>query len=107
MSTRCYLITMAICLSGLLSCKDDEDEPTCSTAWGTELEQELNAVINAGNVYANDPSQSNCLSYKASYQAYVNALRPYGNCSALAGQSRADFEAALADAEDAIANLCD
>lgn len=107
MNTRWYFIAMAICLSVLFSCKDEEDEPTCSTAWGTELQSEINAMSNAAAVYANDPSQSNCLSYKASYQAYVNALRPYGNCSALTGQSRADFEAALDAAEDDIADLCD
>ena len=97
---------MAACFAGFFSCKDEEDEPTCSTAWSAEVQDELNAVVNAGNVWANDPSEANCLSYKAKYQAYINALRPYGDCSALTGQARVDFEAALDDAEAEVATLC-
>ena len=107
MTTKWCFIAMAVCFAGFFSCKDEEDEATCSTAWSTELQDELNAVVNAGNVWANDPSQANCLSYQASYQAYIDALRPYGNCSALTGQSRADFEAALEAAEEDIDTLCD
>lgn len=107
MSTKGYLIAAVLAFAGLVSCKDDEDEPTCSTAWGTELEAELNAVINAGTVWANDPSQANCLNYKAKYQDYIDALKPYGNCSALTGQSRTDFNNAVQEAEADIATLCD
>ena len=67
----------------------------------------LDAVINAGQLYANDPSDANCLTYKARYEDYLDALRPYGNCSALTGQSRTDFNAALEAAEDDVATLCD
>ena len=107
MSTKCYAIAAVILFTGFISCKDEEDEPTCSTAWGTELQAELNAVINAGQVYANDPSDANCLTYKARYEDYIDALRPYGNCSALTGQSRTDFNTALEAAEDDVATLCD
>ena len=100
-------IAVVICFGGFFSCKDEEDETPCSTAWSTELQAEMNAMVNAGNVWANDPSEANCISYKNSYQAYIKALRPYGNCSALTGQARADFEAALDDAEEDIATLCD
>lgn len=93
--------------TGFISCNDEDDEPACSTAWGTELQAELNAVVSASQVYANDPSQANCLTYKAKYEDYIDALRPYGNCSALTGQSRADFNAALEAAEDDVATLCD
>jgi hypothetical protein len=108
MSTKWYVVALVICVSAVFSCKDDDDNgPACSTAWSTELEDELNAVINAGTVWANDPSSDNCLEYKARYQAYINALRPYGNCSALTGQARADFDAALEAAEDDLETLCD
>jgi hypothetical protein len=108
MTTRWCFIAMAICLAGVLSCKDEkDDEPTCSTAWGTELQAELNAVVAAGNTWANDPSEANCNNYKSKYQAYITALRPYGNCSALTGQNRTAFEEALDDAEESLVTLCD
>ena len=98
---------MAVCLAAVFSCKDEDEEPTCSTAWGTELQDELNAVIAAGNTWAANQSEANCVAYKTKYQAYIDALRPYGNCNALTGQARVDFEEALNDAEDSIVNLCD
>ena len=98
---------MTVCFTAIFSCKDEEDEATCSTAWGVELQDELNAVTNAGVTWANDPSEANCNSYKSKYQAYLNALRPYGNCSALTGQLRTDFETALQDAEEGLVDLCD
>jgi len=109
MSTKWYLIALVVCFSGIFSCKDDDDDngPACSTAWSTELEDELNAVINAGTVWANDPTSDNCVNYKAKYQAYINALRPYGDCAALTGQNRTDFNNALKEAQDDLATLCD
>ena len=107
MKTRWCFIVMTFFFAGFFSCKDEEDEATCSTAWGVELQDELNAVNTAGLTWANDPSEANCNAYKSKYQAYINALRPYGNCSALTGQSRTDFETALEDAEESLIDLCD
>lgn len=107
MRTKWYLIAAVMLFTGFVSCKDEDDEPACSTAWGTELESELDAVISAGTVYANDPTPANCLTYKARYEDYLDALEPYGNCSALTGQSRTDFNAALKAAQDQVATLCD
>ena len=108
MNTKWLLVAMAACLLGFSSCKDEDDnnKPNCSTAWGTELQAELNAVINAGTAWSADPTPANCASYKAAYQAYINALRPYGNCSALTGQNREEFNDALEAAEDDLETLC-
>ena len=86
--------------------KDGDGVAPCSTAWGTELQNELTAVINAGTVYALDPSAANCNAYKAAYQDYINALKPYGNCATLTGQSRADWQKTLSDAEADVSTLC-
>lgn len=108
MNKKSLLVAVAALILGFGSCSKDEDsKPACSTAWSTELQDELNAVASAGSAWANDPTPANCNSYKTSYQAYINALKPYGNCSALTGQSRADFTAALQAAEDDLASLCD
>jgi hypothetical protein len=107
MNKTIILLAIATYSLGFVSCKDDEDDPaTCSTNWAVELETETNAVINAATLYGNDPSAANCTNYKASYQAYINALKPYGNCSALTGQDRTEFNNALAEAEADLATLC-
>lgn len=94
-------------LAVLISCdKDDDPEPACSIAWGTELQNEVNAINSAGTAYANDPSPANCAAYKTAYQNYINKLKPYGNCNALTGQNRIDFQNALQAAEDSVAGLC-
>jgi len=80
---------------------------SCSTAWATDLQDELTAVSNAGVAYATDPSTSNCNAYKAAYEAYINALEPYGECAELSGQSRTDWQEALQDARDSLTGLCD
>ncbi len=102
-----FLFVLIFCLTGLNSCTKKTDNITaCSVAWATDLQDEITALSNAGVVYANDPSTENCNAYKATYQAYINALEPYGNCSALTGQSRAAFDQALQDARDSLATLC-
>ena len=107
MKNLSYLSCIMILSLFLFSGCGDADEPAdCSFAWGTELQDELNAIITASNNYGNDPSASNCTALKAAYTGYVNALRPYGNCSALTGQNRADWEQALEDAEDNVDTIC-
>ena len=77
---------------GTISCGKDDDPEPCNYA--TELQAEINALNSALNVYVNDPSQANCISYRNALQAYVNAADDYSECSALAGQ-QAEFEAYL------------
>jgi hypothetical protein len=106
MKNKLLLLAFVAGSIAMPSCSKKDDPTPCSTAWGTELQTELNAVITAGQVYGNDPTPANCTSYKASYQAYINALKPYGDCSSLTGQQRTDFNTAVADAEADLATLC-
>jgi hypothetical protein len=53
-----------------------------------------------------DPSDANCNALKAAYQDYIDALRPYGNCPTLTGQSRTDWQNALNEAEADIDTIC-
>ena len=87
--------------------KDDDDKtPACSTNWSAELNDEINAVTSAATAYGNDPTTANCNAYKGSLQDYIDALRPYGNCNALTGQNRTEFERTLNDAEESLVDLC-
>jgi hypothetical protein len=99
------LIGIIFCSMVLFSCKKD-DPAACSTAWATELQEELTAVTDAFTTYSMDPSDANCIAVKEAYQDYIDALRPYGECSTLTGQSRTDWQNALDQAEDSIDTLC-
>jgi hypothetical protein len=92
----------ALLFMGVINCAKKEEEPPCSVAWAAELDDELDAVLAAAQAYGMNPSPTTCNAYKNAAQAYVDALQPYGNCAALTGQQRADWEAAVAAAEDAV-----
>ena len=86
--------------------KDGDGIAPCSTAWATDLQSELTAFVTAAGAYSSDPSDANCNAYKNAYQDYIDALKPYGNCATLTGQSRTDWQEAVADAEADVATLC-
>ena len=88
----------------IFSCK--KSPAICSTNWATELVDELNAVSTALTVYYMDQSEDNCNALKAAYQDYIDALRPYGKCENLTGQSRTDWQSALDEAEASIDTIC-
>lgn len=101
--TLLFFLVVAI----LISCDDEDDAPpACSVNWSTELQNEVNAISTAANAYIADPSAANCAAYKTAYQNYINKLEPYGNCTALTGQNRIDFQNALQSARDSVAGLC-
>ncbi|MDQ3141900.1 MAG: hypothetical protein M3Q56_06595 [Bacteroidota bacterium] len=86
------------------SCGGDDPKP-CSTAFGVELQAEINAFNSAAQTYSSNPTVANCIAYKAAAQAYVDALEPYGNCSTLTGQARTDWEASLAASKASVAAI--
>ena len=90
----------------LFSCKKDDVAPACSGAWATELSNEITAIGTAVSIYSTDPSDANCNSMKAAYQDYIDGLRSYGNCSALTGTSRSDWQQAIDDAESSLDDFC-
>jgi len=109
MKNLCFSI-LFLCAGfiGLISCGGDDAEVAvaCSIAWGTELQTEFTAITNAAAAYGADDSEANCNALKAAYQTYINALRPYGDCAALTGQNRTDFNNSLNDAEASLATIC-
>ena len=87
------ILFLSIGFIGLNACgsDDEKDIVACSTAWATELQPEFTAITNAAAAYGADYSEANCNAFKAAYQSYINALRPYGDCAAITGQNRTDF----------------
>lgn len=103
-----FLGLAILILSTLVSCNDDEevnDPGICGTAWAVAIEDEANDLSVATQAYATDQSTENCQAYKAALQAYIDALEPYGDCTMLTGQQRADWEAAVAEAEASIDDI--
>jgi len=91
---------------GSVGCKKTTTPaPGCSAAWANELSDEIAAFSAAAQTYSANPTQENCLAYKAAAQAYVDALEPYGNCAALTGQDRDAWQQALNDAQESVDNI--
>jgi hypothetical protein len=78
----------------------------CSYAWAADLQPEYNVITSAAVAYSQDPSAENCNALKAAYQDWIDALKPYGNCAALTGQDRVEWQQAVDDAEAKVATLC-
>ena len=98
-------VALIFSLAILFSCKKD-DPVLCSTAWATDLQNEITAIGTAATIYAQDPSDANCTALKDAYQDYIDALRPYGNCATLTGQDREAWQQALDEAEENLDTMC-
>ena len=79
-------IIAGICIMSIpfISSCGKDDPQSCN--YTTELQAEATAVSNAGVAYANDSSTANCLAYKASLEAYLNASEGVKACANAAGQ---------------------
>jgi hypothetical protein len=94
-----FALVLMVAVCGLWSCGGDDDNDGCSTAWASELTNEINAMSAAATTYALNPTVANCNAYKDAAQDYIDALEPYGNCATLTGQNRTDWQNALNDAQ--------
>ncbi len=103
-----FLGLTLLVLSTIVSCNEEEevnDPAICGTAWAVAVEEEANDLSLAAQNYATDPSSENCAAYKDALQSYIDALKPYGDCTTLTGQQRANWETAVAEAEASIDDI--
>lgn len=101
-----FSLFLAVTVSGFWNCsKDDDKTDPCSIAWANELSNEVDAMVNAMQTYASNPTTANCLAYKQAAQAYLNALKPYGSCATLTGQDRVAWQNAVDDAQESLDDL--
>jgi hypothetical protein len=107
MKKSALLFLVVFSMIGVLSCNknDDNNNDPCSTNWATELQAEVEDVTQAAQAYALNPTQENCLAYKAAAQAYLDALESYGDCAAMTGQLRVEWEQALEQAQETVDNI--
>ncbi|WP_186756723.1 hypothetical protein [Echinicola salinicaeni] len=87
------------------ACGSDDDEPNCSTAWASELQTESDLIVEASQEFGMSPNATTCEAYKDAYQVYINAIKPYGNCNALTGANKQEWEDAVEEAEQAVAAI--
>ena len=97
----------AIALCGLffvsIGCSKKDDGPTgCN--WALEVQAETEALSNAINTYASDPTTANCQAYINAYQNYLNALEDNLNCAGLNG-TQAELQAAINQAQAELNNI--
>lgn len=101
-----FILMLSVAGVAFWSCNKDKDNgDACSIAWSTELSDEINAMSAAAQAYGQNPSYENCMAYKNAAQAYLNALKPYGNCAALTGQDRVAWQNALDQAQQSVDEL--
>ena len=89
----------------LFSCKKESVGP-CSASWASDLGNEFTAISTAASIYSADPSEANCNDFKAAYQDYIDALKPYGDCATLSGASRTEWQNAINEAEGSLDDIC-
>lgn len=94
---------------GFSNCGGDDGDGSgnCNYNWAAGVQDEFTAISNAATAYGSNPTTETCNALKAAYQAYIDALEPYGDCALLTGADRQAFDQALADAEAELPNLCD
>jgi hypothetical protein len=101
-----FSLFLAVAVFGSWTCSDDNDDNGgCSTAWASELTDEANALISAAQTYGLNPTVANCNAYKQAAQKYLDALKPYGDCAALTGQERTDWQNAYNEAQTDVDNI--
>ncbi len=103
------LLFMAASFFVTPSCKDDEkDAANCAANYSSDLSAATSALTSAASVYyaIPSPTTADCNTFKAAYQAYLDALQPYTGCAAFTSQQQADLAQAIQDAQDDLATLC-
>jgi hypothetical protein len=105
---KMYVLLVFAMVLGLVSCKKDKTDPAaCSQLWSVAVITEINALSVAAAAYSADQNHETCVAYKNAYQDYIDALEPFLDCASYTPQQKADLQAALDDAQDDIATLCD
>jgi hypothetical protein len=100
-----FVFVIILCL-GMGSCSKKEEKAVNCSAWGTEISDELSAVMNTAIAYSTSPTAANCNAYKSAYQAYINAMKTFTDCVATwTPEMKTQYQSSLTEAENAIKTL--
>lgn len=99
--SKILLLSSLLVAFSLGSCGDDNDDPEpCN--YSVELQAEVDAYVAAATAYGQDPSAANCLAYKNSLLAFLDAAEDLEACAIAAGQG-AEYQQSI-DSAQAAAN---
>jgi hypothetical protein len=103
------LLVIVLFVISFDSCKKDKGDPDYCTSsnWTTQLNDEISAMMTAAITYSSNPTTATCNSYKAAVQSYIDALKPFDNCSLWTAEQKAQFHDYLDEAEQDLQNACD
>ena len=85
-----FLLLLVFTLCFTTACGGDDDDIVTPDAcalefYSQEINDELQAFLDAATNYANDASTANCNAYRQAGQDYLDALRAFENCSNIVG----------------------
>ncbi|HLN20969.1 MAG TPA: hypothetical protein VK213_07755 [Bacteroidales bacterium] len=105
---KLFALLIIVSFIGIGSCKKKDKEPDYCTAgaWTTQINDELTVVMNTAVAYSSNPTTANCNAYKTAMQGYINALKPFENCTLWTAQDKTAFRNALQEAEQDLATAC-
>lgn len=95
---RTFITICSIFLT--IACSKDNIIPgnRCNENWAKLTEAERKDLTEKLSTYSQSPTVQNCEAYKASYLAYINALKKAGTCF-LNPSDKAEYQQALNNAE--------
>lgn len=104
---KILLFFIIVSFLGIEACKKDATDPDfCGTAWATQVTTEVNALSNAAIAYSTTPNTTTCNAYKAAYQAYLDAMEKFLDCSLWTSLQKTELENAIEEAENDLDGLC-
>ena len=100
-----YLLFTFLLAAGFMvtSCGGDSVDCSDTTSLNNQLTEELDDVLAKLEVFNNDPTPSNCNSFKDALEDYIDFLRDTEEC--FQGDNVAEWREALDGAEDSLASL--
>ena len=103
---KTLIIPLLFSLFAVVGCTKEEAGPSgCDVnfSYTAELQNEADALIQAGNTYGQDPTEANCNAFKNAYQVYLDAAEEIENC--VQSGDRAEYEESIKNARDELDEL--
>ncbi len=97
-SVKTFLFALVVSCTFIFSCGKDS-ATGCGNNFYGELEKELTDLTDALTVYSTDPSEGNCEKYRDALKDYFDAFSGLRSCYGV-GTSKAEFDAAIKEAQD-------
>ena len=88
---KILFLSFFICVL-FIACGDDNGVDCTSQEFNGIINNEVQAVNDAGNAWALDPTQANCDAFKQAAQDYIDAIEDFGSCN---GISQTEYDQAV------------